>query len=260
MYIDTHTHLYSDEFNDDRSAQIKDAIALGVSQFYMPNVDSESIEGMLALEQEFPNHCFAMMGLHPCSVKENYVEELTVVEKWLQKRPFTAIGEIGIDLYWDKTFVKEQEIAFKQQIDWALKYNYAIIIHCRNAFDEIFEILKSYSKLPKGIFHCFSGNLEQAQQVLCLGNFKLGIGGVVTFKNSGLDKVVEQLSLNDLVLETDAPYLAPVPHRGKRNQSNYIPLIANKIAEIKKVHVEEVASITSYNAQQLFAKIKDANS
>jgi TatD DNase family protein len=252
MYIDTHTHLYSEEFNADRTAQINEAINLGVTKFYMPNVDSESIAGMMALEKEFPNNCFAMMGLHPCSVKENYLQELNTVEEWLKKRPFTAIGEIGMDLYWDKTFIKEQEIAFKQQIAWALEYNYSIIIHCRNAFDEIFEILKSYPVLPKGIFHCFSGNIEQAQQVLSLGNFKLGIGGVVTFKNSGLDKVVEQLSLNDLVLETDAPYLAPVPYRDKRNQSTYIPLIANKIAEIKNTSVEEVASITSLNAQHLF--------
>jgi TatD DNase family protein len=252
MYIDTHTHLYSEEFNADRTSQINEAIALGVTKFYMPNVDSESIAGMMALEKEFPNNCFAMMGLHPCSVKENYLQELAIVYDWLKKRSFTAIGEIGMDLYWDKTFIKEQEIAFKQQIDWALEYNYAIIIHCRNAFDEIFEILKSYSVLPKGIFHCFSGNIEQAKQVLSLGNFKLGIGGVVTFKNSGLDKVVEQLSLNDLVLETDAPYLAPVPYRGKRNQSTYIPLIANKIAEVKNVSTEEVAAITSINAQHLF--------
>ncbi len=252
MYIDTHTHLYSEGFDTDRTSQINEAIALGVTKFYMPNVDSESINGMLALEKEFPNNCFAMMGLHPCSVKENYLQELATVETWLKKRPFTAIGEIGMDLYWDKTFIKEQEIVFKQQIDWALEYNYAIIIHCRNAFDEIFEILKSYATLPKGIFHCFSGNIEQAKQVLSLGNFKLGIGGVITFKNSGLDKVVEQLNLNDMVLETDAPYLAPVPHRGKRNQSTYIPLIANKIAEIKNVSIEEVAATTSINAQHLF--------
>lgn len=252
-FIDTHTHLYSEEFNADRIECIDDAIKKGVSKFYMPNVDSESIDGMLQLEVHFPTHCFPMMGLHPCSVKENYREELEIVKKWLDTRRFAAIGEIGIDLYWDKTFAKEQELAFKEQIYWALEYNYTIVIHCRNAFDEIFSILKSYDKLPKGIFHCFSGDIIQAQKVLSLGNFKLGIGGVVTFKNSGLDKVVEQLDLRDLVLETDAPYLAPIPYRGKRNESAYIPLIAEKIAQLKGTTVEEVAAITSQNALDIFA-------
>jgi TatD DNase family protein len=224
----------------------------GISKFYMPNVDSSSIEGMLALEVHFPEHCFPMMGLHPCSVKENYREELDTVKRWLDLRRFSAIGEIGLDLYWDKTFIKEQELAFREQLFWALEYNYTVVIHCRNAFDEIFEILKSYDKLPKGIFHCFSGDIIQAQKVLSLGNFKLGIGGVVTFKNSGLDKVVEQLNIHDIVLETDAPYLAPVPHRGKRNESAYLPLVAEKIAQIKNMSLEEVASITSQNAIEIF--------
>lgn len=252
MLIDTHTHLYSEEFNDDRLVSINQAMEKGVSKFYMPNVDSSSIEGMLALEVHFPEHCFPMMGLHPCSVKENYREELDTVKRWLDLRRFSAIGEIGLDLYWDKTFIKEQELAFREQIFWALEYNYTVVIHCRNAFAEIFDILKSYDKLPKGIFHCFSGDIIQAQQVLSLGNFKLGIGGVVTFKNSGLDKVVEQLNIHDIVLETDAPYLAPVPHRGKRNESAYLPLVAEKIAQIKNVSVEEVASITSQNAIEIF--------
>jgi len=252
MFIDTHTHLYSEEFNEDRFTCIKQAISNGVSRFYMPNVDSESIDGMLALEAQFPEHCFPMMGLHPCSVNGNYEKELEIIKTWLDKRRFKAIGEIGIDLYWDKTFIKEQELAFKQQIDWALEFNYPIVIHCRNAFDEIYAILSMYSSLPKGIFHCFSGNLDQAKQILSLGNFKLGIGGVVTFKNSGLDKIVEQLDINDLVLETDAPYLAPVPYRGKRNESNYLPLIAQKIASLKNITVEEIAQITSNNALKLF--------
>lgn len=252
MFIDTHTHLYSEEFNEDRFDRIDDAIKKGVTKFYMPNVDSESIDGMLQLEVHYPTHCFPMMGLHPCSVKENYREELAVVKKWLDTRRFAAIGEIGIDLYWDKTFAKEQELAFKEQVYWALEYNYAIVIHCRNAFDEIFEILQSFEKLPKGIFHCFSGDIVQAQKTLSFGNFKLGIGGVVTFKNSGLDKVVEQLNLTDIVLETDAPYLAPVPHRGKRNESSYIPLIAEKIAQIKGLTVDEVAKVTSQNAIEIF--------
>lgn len=252
MFIDTHTHLYSEEFNEDRIERINEAISKGVSKLYMPNVDSASIDGMLQLEVHFPEHCFPMMGLHPCSVKENYREELNIVKKWLDLRRFAAIGEIGMDLYWDKTFVKEQELAFREQIFWALEYNYTIVIHCRNAFDEIFSILQSFEKLPKGIFHCFSGDIVQAEKVLSLGNFKLGIGGVVTFKNSGLDKVVEQLKLHDIVLETDAPYLAPAPHRGKRNESAYIPLIAEKIAQIKHITVEEVAAVTSQNAIEIF--------
>ena len=253
MFIDTHTHLYSEEFDADRTDVITNAITLGIEKLYLPNVDSASIDGMLALEQQFPNNCFPMMGLHPCSVKENYKEELATVKSWLDKRRFFAIGEIGMDLYWDKTFVKEQEFAFKQQIDWALEFNYTIVIHCRDAFAEIFEVLQSYPKLPKGIFHCFSGTADQAKQILAFGNFKLGIGGVVTFKNSGLDKVVEQLSVNDFVLETDAPYLAPNPHRGKRNESAYLPLIAKKIAELKNISIHEVECITTKNAEDVFA-------
>jgi TatD DNase family protein len=252
MFIDTHTHLYSEEFNEDRTAIINKAISNSVTKLYLPNINSNSIDGMLQLEKEFPDNCFAMMGLHPCSVKENYLEELIIVKKWLDKRKFIAIGEIGIDLYWDKTFITEQEIAFKKQIDWALEYNYSIVIHCRNAFDEIFTILQSYSKLPKGIFHCFSGDVEQAQKILALKNFKLGIGGVVTFKNSGLDKVVETISIEDIVLETDSPYLAPMPYRGKRNESSYIPLIAKKVAELKNISIEEVENITTKNANFIF--------
>lgn len=255
MFIDTHTHLYAEEFNADRTDIITNAVSSGVEKLYLPNVDSTSIDGMLALERQFPNHCFPMMGLHPCSVKENYKEELATVKSWLDKRRFFAIGEIGMDLYWDKTFVKEQEFTFRQQIDWALEFNYTIVIHCRNAFDEIFEVLRSYPKLPKGIFHCFSGSIEQAQQVLAFGNFKLGIGGVITFKNSGLDKVVEQLNIHDLVLETDAPYLAPNPHRGKRNESAYLQLVAKKIAEIKNIPIQQVEFITTKNAEDIFANI-----
>jgi len=252
MFIDTHTHLYSDEFNDDRDSIIQKAIALGVTQFYLPNVDSSSITGMLALEEKYPKQCFPMMGLHPCSVNTTYLQELQMVKHSLDKKQFYAIGEIGMDLYWDKTYVKEQQHAFKQQIDWALHYNYTIVIHCRNAFDEILDILNSYTKLPKGIFHCFSGNIEQAQQILHFGNFKLGIGGVVTFKNSGLDKVVEHIDLKHLVLETDSPYLAPLPYRGKRNESAYIPIIAQKIADIKNTTIENVMEITTSNAIEIF--------
>jgi TatD DNase family protein len=252
MWVDTHTHLYSEEFKPDRAALIERAIAKGITKFYLPNIDSSSIEGMLELEAQFPLHCFALMGLHPCSVKENVNSELAVVEEWLAKRKFAAIGEIGIDLYWDNTFFEQQQLAFKTQIDWALKYNYAINIHCRQAFDEIYDILKSFSTLPKGIFHCFSGNIEQAKKIIDLGNFKLGIGGVVTFKNSGLDHVVEKIDLEHLVLETDAPYLAPVPHRGKRNEPSYILEVAKKVALLKGVSMQKLAEVTCKNAEFIY--------
>jgi TatD DNase family protein len=192
------------------------------------------------------------MGLHPCHVNASVQQELNTVEEWLKKRKFVAIGEIGIDLYWDKTFFKEQQLAFKTQIQWALAYNYPIIIHCREAFDEIYEVLCSFEKLPKAIFHCFSGNLEQANKIIALGNFKLGVGGVLTFKNSGLDKVIEQVTMEHLVLETDAPYLAPVPFRGKRNEPSYILEVAKKLAEIKNCSIKEVGNITSKNAEFIF--------
>ena len=254
QFTDTHTHLYSDEFAPDRDLLIEKAILAGITKFYLPNIESSSVEGMLALEKKFPENCFPMMGLHPCSVKSNVNEELEIVKKWLDSRRFAAIGEIGMDLYWDKTYVKEQEKAFRMQIDWALQYNYAIIIHCREAFEPIYEVLKSYNTLPKGLFHCFSGTVEQAHKILALGNFKLGIGGVVTFKNSGIDRVVDQLSLEDLVLETDAPYLAPVPYRGKRNEPVYLLEIAKKVAAIKNVDLNEVARVTQINSLFIFAQ------
>lgn len=252
MFIDTHTHLYSEEFNSDRTHIIKKAINSGVKKLYLPNIDSTSIEGMLQLENEFPDNCFPMMGLHPCSVNDNVEQELKIVEEWLGKRKFCAVGEIGIDLYWDKTFFEQQKMAFKKQIDWAMQYDLPIVIHCRDAFDEIFEILRSYTQLPNGIFHCFSGNLEQANKIISLGKFKLGIGGVVTFKNAGLDKVVEQLDMQHLVLETDSPYLAPVPFRGKRNESGYLMMIAEKVATLKNLTIAEVAEITTKNANEVF--------
>ncbi len=252
MIIDTHTHLYAEEFNADRTALIQKAIKNGITKFYLPNIDSTSIEGMHQLEKEFPENCFAMMGLHPCSVNATVEAELAIAKEWLGKRKYKAIGEIGIDLYWEKAFLKEQQHAFKIQIGWALEYNYPIIIHCREAFDEIYEILISYKKLPKAIFHCFSGNAEQANKIIALGNFKLGIGGVVTFKNSGLDKVVEQIELEHLVLETDAPYLAPVPFRGKRNEPSYILEVAKKVAEIKNVSIAEVSERTTKNSNFIF--------
>lgn len=252
MLIDTHIHLYAEEFNPDREQLITKAIHNNVKKFYLPNIDSESIEGMHALEKKFPENCFAMMGLHPCSVKENVKEELALVETWLKQRKYAAVGEIGIDLYWDKTFLNEQIHAFKTQIQWALDYKYAIVIHCRDSFNEVYDCLKSFKTLPKGIFHCFSGNLDQANKIIDLGNFKLGIGGVITFKNSGLDKVVKEINLQHLVLETDAPYLAPLPHRGKRNEPSFILEVAKKIAEVKEIAMYEVESATEKNAQFIF--------
>lgn len=255
MLIDTHTHLYAEEFTPDRKNLIEKAIVNGIKTFYLPNIDSSSIDVMLQLEAQFPENCFAMMGLHPCSVNVNWKVELALVEDWLKKRKFAAVGEIGIDLYWDKTFFEEQKLAFRQQIDWALDYNYPISIHCREAFEPIYEILKSYKTLPKAIFHCFSGTVEQANAILELGGFKLGIGGVVTFKNSGLDKVIEQIDLEHLVLETDAPYLAPVPFRGKRNEPSYMMEVAKKVAQIKDISLDEVAKITSHNAKYIFQEV-----
>lgn len=253
ILTDTHTHLYSKEFDTDRIALIESAINSGITRFFLPNVDSDSIPGMFQIEKKFPANCFAMMGLHPCSVGEKYQQELMVVEHWLSKRKFIAIGEIGIDLYWDKTFFEQQQVAFRKQIQLAKKYNLPYVIHSRNSFNEVMEIANEFKDDSiKAIFHCFSGSVEQAEQVIKAGNFKLGIGGVVTFKNSGLDKVVEAIDLKHLVLETDAPYLAPLPHRGKRNQPDYLLLVAQKIAEIKNSSVEEVAAVTTQNSVDVF--------
>ncbi|MCW3071279.1 MAG: Hydrolase TatD [Bacteroidetes bacterium] len=253
ILTDTHTHLYSKEFDADRAALIEKAMAAGVTRFFLPNVDSESIPGMFQVEKQYPANCFPMMGLHPCSVNQTYQQELSVVEHWLAKRKFTAIGEIGIDLYWDKTYFEQQQDAFRTQIQWAKKYGLPYVIHSRNAFDETMEIVSEFKNDNiKAIFHCFSGNVEQAEQVIAAGNFKLGIGGVVTFKNSGLDKVVEAIDMKHLVLETDAPYLAPMPYRGKRNEPDYLVLVAKKIAEIKKISLKEVAAITTQNSIDVF--------
>jgi TatD DNase family protein len=254
MLIDTHAHLYLPEFDNDREAMIGRAMAAGVGRFYLPNIDSSSIGAMLRLEQQYPGQCFAMMGLHPCSVKEDYRKELAIVEDWLVKRPFAAVGEIGIDLYWDKTFVKEQDGAFLQQIEWAAARQLPVVIHSRDAMDHILQLLRHQPIHGlRGVFHCFSGTVSQAEVAIELG-FLLGIGGVLTFKNSGLDLVVKSLPLEHLVLETDSPYLAPVPYRGKRNESSYLALVANRLADIKGLPVDEVASITTQNAMRLFAR------
>jgi TatD DNase family protein len=252
MYIDTHAHIYDSEFQSDRSSMLEKAYEIGVHKIYMPNVDHTSIDGMMELENKYPSQCISMMGLHPCYVKKDFEKELYLVEDWLNKRKFSAIGEIGIDLHWDTTFRAQQEEALKIQIALAEKHNLPIIIHCRNSYRETMDIIKSLkSEKLKGIFHCFSGTKEDAEEVTSIG-FKIGIGGVVTFKNSGLDKILPDISLEHIVLETDSPYLAPVPHRGKRNEPAYIPIIAQRIAELKNLSMEEVAKVTTSNALQLF--------
>ncbi len=251
--IDTHTHLFSEEFNDDRAEIINEALAKNITKFFLPNIDSLSIDSVLKLSKEFPNICYPMVGLHPTSVKENYMEELHLVEKYLQNELFYGIGETGIDLYWDKTFLKQQEEAFRFQIDLAKKHKLPVIIHVRNSFEEVFAIVDELNHRDlKGIFHCFSGNYEQALKIIEYGGFKLGIGGVVTFKNSGLAEIVTKIGLEHLVLETDSPYLAPVPYRGKRNKSSYLIEIAQKIAESKGISFEEVAEKTTENAKKIF--------
>jgi TatD DNase family protein len=254
MLIDTHAHLYAKQFDEDRETMLERAKASGVERFYLPNIDGNSIEGMLALEAKYPEICFPMMGLHPCSVKENYEEELAIVEEWLFKRSFCAVGEIGIDLYWDKTTLPQQIIAFRRQIGWAKQLDIPIIIHARESTEEILEVLESEKddKL-RGIFHCFGGTVEEANRITDLG-FYLGIGGVLTFKKSGLDKTMQEIDLQHVVLETDAPYLAPTPYRGKRNESAYIRLVAEKLAGVKNIPFTEVAAITSANAKKIFEK------
>jgi len=252
IITDTHTHLYSEQFNEDRNEMMQRALDKGVSRFFVPAIDSNYLVAMLDLEKAFPNNVFLMMGLHPTHVNENVEEELEFVKKWLDKRTFYAVGEIGIDLYWDKTFLKQQQQAFKTQIQWAKEKNLPIVIHCRDAFDEIFEVLESENddKLF-GIFHCFSGNLEQAKKAISY-NMKLGIGGVVTFKNGKIDQFLAEIPIQHLVLETDAPYLAPTPFRGKRNESSYITKVLDKLANIYKLTPQEIAAITTQNSKDVF--------
>jgi len=252
IITDTHTHLYSEQFDEDRNEMIQRAIDLGVSRFFIPAIDSNYLDAMLDLEKAFPENIFLMMGLHPTHAKENIEEELAFVKKWLDTRNFYAVGEIGIDLYWDKTFLKQQQKAFKTQIQWAKEKNLPIIIHCRDAFDEIFEVLEEVKddKLF-GIFHCFSGNLEQAKKAISY-NMKLGIGGVVTFKNGKIDQFLNEIDIKNIVLETDSPYLAPTPFRGKRNESSYITKVVTKLAEIYNVSEKEIAEITTQNSKDIF--------
>ena len=252
VLIDTHCHLYSEEFSADIERVLQNATAEGVQKFYLPGIGSISIESMLVLEQRFPGKCIAMMGLHPCYVKENYKDELDTVQGWLEKRKFAAVGEIGLDFYWDKTFTAEQYEAFRIQIEWAIAYEMPIVIHTRNAMQETINLVKEYSsKGLKGIFHCFSGSYESAKEIINAG-FYLGIGGVVTYKNAGLAEVLIKIDLQHLVLETDAPYLTPLPFRGKRNERSYLKYIIAKLAEVKNCSVEEVAAITTANAEKIF--------
>jgi TatD DNase family protein len=250
--IDTHCHIYASEFDADRIPMLTRAEHEGITKMLMPAIDSLTHEQMLTLENQFPEKCVSMMGLHPCSVSENYQEQLIIIEQYFQKKPFAAVGETGLDFYWDLTYKKQQYEAFQRQIELALYYNIPIVIHSRNSTDECIELVKkNQNGKLKGVFHCFSGNFEQAHKIVDL-NFYMGIGGVLTFKNSGLDSVMGQMNLNHIVLETDAPYLAPVPFRGKRNECGYLKYVVKKLAEIKKMAVEEIASVTTANAKELF--------
>jgi len=252
ILIDTHCHLYSEEFMADIDAVIEQSASEGVQKFYLPAIDSNSIDAMLALEDRFPEKCLAMMGLHPCYVKENFRDELSIVSGWLTKRKFAAIGEIGLDYYWDKTFATEQQEAFRTQIELSIQYKLPIVIHTRNAMQDTINTVKEYiGKGVYGIFHCFGGSYETAQEIIAAG-FYLGIGGVLTYKKAGLAEVLEKIDLQHLVLETDSPYLSPVPFRGKRNESSYLKYIVAKLATVKNVSVEEVAAITTANAQKIF--------
>lgn len=253
MLIDTHTHLYSEEFDEDRDAMIQRALDAGIEKFYIPAIDSSYTDRMLDLESNYPNNMHLMMGLHPTYVKpETFEEELAHVKEWLDKRSFSAVGEIGIDLYWDKTTLPQQQIAFKQQINWAKEKGLPIVIHGRDSFEEIFEILEE-EKDEKlyGIFHCFTGTKEDAERAIGF-NLKLGIGGVATFKNGKIDQFLHEIPLEHIVLETDSPYLAPVPYRGKRNESSYIVNVVNRLAEIYQVSEKEIAQSTSQNALSVF--------
>jgi len=253
MIIDTHTHLYLSDFASDIDEVIKRAGDEGVGKFYLPAIDSAETENLLALETNYPGKCFAMMGLHPCSVKENYKDELNMVHSWLQKRKFAAIGEIGLDFYWDKTFIDQQYQSLHQQIEWALQFDLPVVLHTREAVQESIDVIKEYAgKNLRGIFHCFSGTLQNALDIISTG-FYLGIGGVITYKNSGLAEVIKQIDLKNIVLETDAPYLTPVPFRGKRNESSYIKYVVQKIAEVKNISAKEVEKVTTRNAMNIFS-------
>ena len=252
MITDTHTHLYSEQFDEDRKAMIQRAKKAGVSRFFIPAIDSSYSKSMFQLEKDFPEDVFLMMGLHPTSVNKNYLDELAQVKKWIDKKHFYAIGEIGIDLYWDKSFLKQQKKAFKTQIQWAKEKKWPVVIHCREAFNEIFEVLESEkSDDLYGIFHCFTGTKEQAEKAISY-HMKLGIGGVITFKNGKIDQFLKDIDIKHIVLETDSPYLAPIPYRGKRNESAYITEVVDKLTTIYGLSFDEIASITTQNSKDVF--------
>jgi TatD DNase family protein len=252
ILVDTHAHIYADDFNDDRVEIIQRARQAGIGSILMPAIDSSTHNAMLSLEEDNPGYCRSMMGIHPCSVKDNYRDELRIAAGHFERRKVIAVGETGLDFYWDLSFKEQQYEAFHEQARWALHYDIPIVIHSRNSTDECIDVIAQHQKGKlRGVFHCFSGNLEQAKKIIGLG-FYLGIGGVLTFKNSGLDAVARELDLENVVLETDAPYLAPVPFRGKRNEPSYIAHVADKLAAIKNIGKEEVGTITTANAQKLF--------
>jgi TatD DNase family protein len=254
QFTDTHTHLYDERFTDDQDDMIQRSIDSGVTKMYLPNCDSETIAPMMRLASKWPQHCFPMMGVHPCYIKENYRDELAIAASWLEREKFAAVGEIGLDYYWDTTFTAQQKEAFNIQMDWALQYNLPIVIHTRESMaDGIAMVKAKQNGNLRGVFHCFGGSVEEARQIIDLG-FYLGIGGVATYKKSDLPETLQHISLEHIVLETDAPYLAPVPHRGRRNESAYIPIIGTTIASIKNCSLEEVATATTKNAEALFGR------
>ncbi len=251
--IDTHTHLYLNQFDKDRREMVDRALEQKVNRFILPNIDSESIPQIQQMMSDFPDFCLAAMGLHPTSVKDDFMEELQICYEELKRGNYVAVGEMGIDLYWDTTFYEQQKVAFKKQVNWALEFDLPIIIHSRDSFKEIFELMDEvWTPELKGVFHCFSGNTSEAEKIINDYQFKLGIGGVYTFKNSGLREAIEDIEVEHFVLETDAPFLAPVPYRGKRNESAYVSLVAQRIAKEKHLKVAEVAEITTQNAIELF--------
>ncbi|MCO4814388.1 MAG: TatD family hydrolase [Flavobacteriales bacterium] len=254
MFIDTHTHLFSASFNEDRTEIVQKAIDAGVELCLLPNIDVASIQPMKELVSEFPDNCIPMMGLHPGSIDENWKENLEIIRKDLFENKYIAVGEIGMDLYWDKTFVSAQREAFSMQVQWAKELNLPIVIHAREAFTEIYEVLDELNDDSlRGVFHCFTGSKEDVEKILSYGGFKLGIGGVITFKNSKLDEVIKDVDLEHLILETDSPYLPPVPFRGKRNESSYLLHVAEKLADVKVLKLKDVEKVTTSNAKELFS-------
>lgn len=250
--IDSHAHIYTTEFDDDRDQVVERALSVGIEKILLPNIDLESIAPMLATEARYPDVCHSMMGLHPCYVNDNIEHDLAIIRQWFNQHTFIAVGEIGIDLYWDKTYQQQQEFAFRTQLQWAKELNLPVVIHTRDSIDQTLEILKQEQDgTLRGVFHCFGGSLAQAEAINQLG-FHLGLGGVSTFKNGGMDKVIPHLDLGFVILETDSPYLAPTPHRGKRNEPLFMELVAQRVADLREMSLSEISQITSKNTKLLF--------